>query len=47
MIVNKEKPDFRNRKNMIPDKEDEIYAEKNIVILNKWELTFAENGSYI
>jgi hypothetical protein len=47
MILNKEKPDFTDRKNVIPDKEEDVCAEKNIVILNKWELTFAENGSDI
>jgi hypothetical protein len=34
-------------KYVIPDKMENVYAERNIVILNKGELIFAENGSDI
>jgi hypothetical protein len=47
VILNKEKPDFTDRNNVIPDKEEHVNPERKIVILNKEELIFTENGNDI
>jgi hypothetical protein len=35
MILNREKLDFTERRYMIPGKEEDVYAERNVVILDK------------
>jgi hypothetical protein len=47
VTLNKEKPGFTNRENVIPDKEELVYAERKVVILINRKLFFAEDVRYI